>query len=76
MRIHVKYFGVFRQKTGKKEEYVEKDVETVDDLIQLLKDIYGLDTGFLVAVNRKMVSSTETLSECDEVAVFPPVVGG
>jgi molybdopterin synthase sulfur carrier subunit len=76
MHIHVKYFGVLRQKTGKKEEYMEKEVETVDDLIQLLKDFYGLEPGFLVAVNRKMVSSTERLSEGDEVAVFPPVVGG
>ncbi|MBU7037672.1 MAG: MoaD/ThiS family protein [Theionarchaea archaeon] len=76
MRVHVKYFGVLRQKIGKREEYVEKDVETVDDLMQVLRDTYGLDTGFLVTVNRKTVSSTELLSERDEVAVFPPVVGG
>lgn len=76
MHIHVKYFGVLRQKTGKKDEYVEKEVETVGDVVQLLRNNYGLEPGFLVAINRKVVSSTERLSEGDEVAVFPPVVGG
>ncbi|MBU7024387.1 MAG: MoaD/ThiS family protein [Theionarchaea archaeon] len=76
MYIHVKYFGVLRQRTGKKEEYVEREVETVGDVIQSLRNDYGLEPGFLVAINRKIVSSTERLSEGDEVAVFPPVVGG
>lgn len=76
MHIHVKYFGVLRQKTGKKDEYIEKEVETVGDVIQLLRNDYGLEPGFLVAINRKVISSTERLSEGDEVAVFPPVVGG
>ncbi|MBU7034293.1 MAG: MoaD/ThiS family protein [Theionarchaea archaeon] len=72
----MKYFGVLKQKTGKQEEYVEGDITTVDDVKRFLEDTYGLNVGVLVAINRRMVFATETLSEHDEVAVFPPVVGG
>jgi molybdopterin converting factor subunit 1 len=77
MRIHVKYFAPFREKTGKKEEFLEGNFRTVQELMQYLHRIYGIETDFLmVAVNRAVVSQERELTEEDEVAVFPPVSGG
>lgn len=77
MRIHVKYFAPFREKTGKKEEFIEGNFRTVQELMQYLHRIYGIETDFLmVAVNRAVVSQERELTEEDEVAVFPPVSGG
>ncbi|MBU7016971.1 MAG: molybdopterin converting factor subunit 1 [Theionarchaea archaeon] len=77
MRIHVKYFAPFREKTGKKEEFLEGDFRNVQELMQYLQEKYGIKTDFLmVAVNRAVVSKEKELSEKDEVAVFPPVSGG
>jgi molybdopterin converting factor subunit 1 len=77
MKIHIKYFASYREKTGKKEETLEGNFKTVRELIQYLKELYGIDPEFLmVAVNRSVVREERELSESDEVAVFPPVSGG
>jgi molybdopterin converting factor subunit 1 len=77
MEIHIKYFASYREKTGKKEETLEGDFKTVRELVQYLKELYGIDPEFLmVAVNRSVVREERELSESDEVAVFPPVSGG
>ena len=79
MKILVKYFASYREKTGKKEEYLEGNFKTIHDLVQYLEEKYGIDTNFLmVAVNRTVIpkEKEKELSESDEVAVFPPVSGG
>ena len=77
MKIHVKYFASYREKTGKKDEYIEGEFATLDTLLQYLRELYNLDTETLmVAVNRRIVTSELKLSESDEVALFPPVSGG
>lgn len=77
MKIRVKYFAHYREKTGKKEEYLEGDFKAVHELLEHLEKKYGVDTeSSMVAVNRKVVSREESLSPADEVAVFPPVSGG
>lgn len=77
MRIHVKYFAPFREKTGKKEEFLEGNFRTVQELMVYLHEKYEIKTDFLmVAVNRAVVPRERELSEEDEVAVFPPVSGG
>lgn len=79
MKVYVKYFASYREKTGKKEEYLEGDFKTVHDLTQHLKEKYKIDTDFLmVAVNRAVIpkGKEQKLSESDEVAIFPPVSGG
>ena len=77
MKVHVKYFASYREKTGKKEEHLEGDFRTLLELIQYLEKVYGIDTNALmVAVNRNVVPREKELSESDEVAVFPPVSGG
>ncbi|MBU7030615.1 MAG: MoaD/ThiS family protein [Theionarchaea archaeon] len=79
MKILVKYFASYREKTGKKEEYLEGNFKTIHDLVQYLEEKYRIDTDFLmVAVNRTVIpkEKEKELSESDEVAVFPPVSGG
>jgi molybdopterin converting factor subunit 1 len=73
----VKYFASYREKTGKKEEHLEGEFHTLDSLLHHLKTLYSIDTETLmVAVNRRIVPRDVTLSESDEVALFPPVSGG
>jgi molybdopterin synthase sulfur carrier subunit len=77
MKINIKYFALFREKTGKKEEFIEGDFTSVKELIEYLQKKYGIDTRTLmVAVNRNIVHKEMDLSEGDEVAVFPPLCGG
>jgi molybdopterin synthase sulfur carrier subunit len=77
LKIHVKYFASYREKTGKKEEHLEGEFDTLDSLLQYLKKAYDIDTETLmVAVNRRIVASDAMLSESDEIALFPPVSGG
>lgn len=77
MKIRVKYFANYREKTGKKEEYLEGDFKVVQELLDYLEKEYDVNTeSSMVAVNRKVVPKEKTLSHEDEVAVFPPVSGG
>ena len=77
MRIRVKYFANYREKIGKKEEYIEGDFKAVGELLDYLEKEYDVNTeSSMVAVNRKVVQKEKPLSPEDEVAVFPPVSGG
>lgn len=77
LKVLVKYFASCRERIGKKEEYLNGDFSTVQELLQFLEEQYGLDTTFVMAaVNRNVVPREKKLSELDEVAVFPPVTGG
>jgi molybdopterin synthase sulfur carrier subunit len=77
MTILVKYFATYREKTGKKEEYLQGNFKTVHELIHYLKEHYDIDTDMvMVAVNRAIVPREKELSDSDEIAVFPPVSGG
>ena len=77
MKVRVKYFAPYREKTGKKEEYIEGNFKTVHDLVNYIRENYRIDTDFLmVAVNRAIVTREKELSDADEVAFFPPVSGG
>ncbi len=77
MKVHIKYFASYRERTGKKEEILEGDFRTVHELVQHLRVKYRIDTDFLmVAVNRAIAPREKELSESDEVAIFLPVSGG
>lgn len=77
MKIRVKYFANYREKIGKKEEYIEGDFKAVSELLDYLEKEYGVNTeSSMVAVNRKVVQKEKPLSPEDEVAVFPPISGG
>ncbi len=77
MKIRVKYFANYREKIGKKEEYIEGDFKAVSELLDYLEKEYDVNTeSSMVAVNRKVVQKEKPLSPEDEVAVFPPISGG
>ncbi|MGM7448124.1 molybdopterin converting factor subunit 1 [Idiomarina sp. ST20R2A10] len=80
--ITVKFFAVLRERLGLAETQVDADVNTVQELVQVLKqqserytkelDRYQL----LCAVNQNLSPLTAEVNDGDEVALFPPVTGG
>ena len=81
MYVTVKFFASYRELLGEEQLLVElEDGCTVGDVLDLLKDRFPVlrEQGYmpLTACNLKHVSKRHTLSDGDEVAVFPPVSGG
>jgi len=80
MKIYVRYFGQFRDFTGKREEVLEvKPGITVQEIREHVRGIYSKIAAkeeVLVAVNGSFGSLEQVIKETDEVAFFPPVSGG
>jgi molybdopterin synthase sulfur carrier subunit len=80
MKVKVRYFGQFRDLTGKTEEplEIEKGI-TVIGIREYVRGIYpkiAAKEDIMVAVNGSFVSLDQVIEEGDEVALFPPVSGG
>jgi molybdopterin synthase sulfur carrier subunit len=80
MKVKIRYFGQFRDFTGKQEEVIEtKKGITVRAIREQIRDMYpkiGSKDEVLVAVNGSFGSLDQVILETDEVAFFPPVSGG
>jgi molybdopterin converting factor subunit 1 len=81
MKLHLLYFGIVRERLGRRSEQREiAGGTTVAGLLaELARDhgIFSLGAGVLrIAVNREYVDDTHVLADGDEVAVIPPVAGG
>lgn len=81
MRVSVLYFGIVRERLGKREEdVILQDGVTVGALMDLLEaryDILSIGAGSIrVACNNEYVDAAHQLRDGDEVAVIPPVSGG
>lgn len=80
MKIKIRYFGQFRDFTGKNEEIIDaKDGITVKEIREQIRDRYSkiaAKNEVLVAVNGSFGSLEQVIMETDEVAFFPPVSGG
>jgi molybdopterin synthase sulfur carrier subunit len=80
MKVKIRYFGQFRDFTGKQEEVIEtKEGITVKKIREQIRDMYpkiGAKNEVLVAVNGSFGSLDQVILETDEVAFFPPVSGG
>ena len=80
MKVNVRYFGQFRDFTGKQEEVLEVEVGiTVEEIREHVRGIYAKIAAkeeVLVAVNGSFGSLDQVIKELDEVAFFPPVSGG
>ena len=80
MKVKIRYFGQFRDFTGKREEVLEvKKGITVAEIREYVRGIYpkiAAKNEVLVAVNGNFGALNEIIVETDEVAFFPPVSGG
>ncbi len=80
MKVNVRYFGQFRDFTGKRDEVLEVEAGiTVEEIREHVRGIYAKIAAkeeVLVAVNGSFGSLDQVIKEWDEVAFFPPVSGG
>lgn len=80
MRIKIRYFGQFRDITGKTEEELDvKDGITVEELRDLVREKYpriAAKREVLVALNSTFTALDVVVKPEDKVAFFPPVSGG
>ena len=80
MRIHVRFFALYRDLTGRdEEEYVLKSGSKVRDLINLVVEKHESmkgAKGMLIAINNAFVKLDTFLKDGDEIALLPPVSGG
>ena len=81
IRLHVLYFGIVRERLGRREEALEvADGTRVGDLLAQIEQRhqqFGVAVASVrVAVNSEYVDSGRVLSDNDEVAIIPPVSGG
>lgn len=80
MRVKVRYFGQFRDFTGKTEEYLDiDDGISVEGIREHIRGVYpkmGSKEEIMVAVNGSFTPLEQVIEEGDEVAFFPPVSGG
>ena len=82
--MKVLFFGSLREQlgTGELNTALPDGVETMGQLLQSLQSQgdewkLALGTGnVLFAVNQDMVDKNTSISDSDEVALFPPVTGG
>ncbi len=79
MRVHVKFFAIFREMTGIKNEWAEvAGGTTVEGLWKLYASrsprVGSIRAAY--AVNQRLVRPDQVLSDGDEVGFLPPVSGG
>ena len=77
MNINVKYFASIRDLIGKDSEIFDlNDGADVSDLWDLIIADRNKPAKLLIAVNHEYVGKKHKLKDGDEVAFFPPVIGG
>ena len=81
MKVKVKLFGRYRDKTGKNEIELEiKDGETIWYVVEALIKQYPeieKDKKFIMVSRNNIYSSLETrIKNGDEISILPPIVGG
>ncbi len=79
MRVHVKFFAIFRERVGVKEESIEIAEGTTAEALwkQYAARSPQLDrVRAAYAVNQKLAKPNQMLQDGDEVGFLPPVSGG
>ena len=85
MKVKLLYFAWLRQEIGNAGEELQlpAGVATVEQLMSHLRSsgggyahAFAEDAVLRAAVNKKVVDTSHSLSDGDEVAFFPPFTGG
>ena len=83
MKVQVLYFAALREQLGVECEEVElPDAATAADLLKLLAErghawaAIQDGAGTRLAINQEFAEPAASLSDGDEVGLFPPVTGG
>lgn len=78
MNVTVKYFAGMRDRMGCAEQSVEVDGSsvTVADVWSQVSGGESLPESMLIAINMEYTDASASVSDGDEVALFPPVTGG
>ncbi|HQT25988.1 MAG TPA: MoaD/ThiS family protein, partial [Burkholderiales bacterium] len=79
--LKIRYFARLREAFGESEEISLREETEVRRIVEFLKGRGGqwseqLSRPYRVAVNAKMAEMDATVSDDDELAIFPPVTGG
>jgi len=77
MKIKVLLFGILEETVGRNFIEIEGASDT-DSLIKKAKETNAvfIRSGFVVAVNKKVITTNQILNENDEIAFLPPFSGG
>lgn len=79
MRITVKYFAFFKEKTGVNQEYIEMgNGKTITELLKIIIEKYNLQDkeNIILSLNQEYVKGNVPLHDGDEVALMVPSSGG
>jgi sulfur-carrier protein len=77
MKVHIMLFGQLAEITGVDTLTLENSDDT-DGLVKSLQITYPalMNTTFVIAVNKKIISSNTILTDQCTVALLPPFSGG
>jgi molybdopterin converting factor subunit 1 len=79
MKINVKYFASFRDKTGVSSETIETTEQSISELFIELNQKYDFPLNkeqIKVACNEEYVSFETLIKDNDTIVFIPPVAGG
>lgn len=78
MVFRVQYFGRLEELTGKSEEQIKAQANTVAELRAAITNLYpGMaEASYSVAVNQQIADGSQTIDTEAEIALLPPFSGG
>jgi len=79
MKILVKYFASFKERTGIAQEYIHIDNgKSINDLVNIIIKKYNLEntSNMVLSLNQNYIKDNAKLNEGDEVAIMLTSSGG